>query len=121
MQAVDPLWLGFAAVFGASAIVLLRRRWFFTRILSLDEAFSACWVAYAIYMGVCLVYVGLKMPLGLGRDTHAWAAGIAACTSLAAFVWLERSRTDWKRALTVSLLGLLSLGVVVGASVLFFL
>ena len=61
----DPAWLGILAVVCASALMVLRPVWFFGRKLSLEEALSVCWVAWSIYMGAFVVYIGLKLPLGL--------------------------------------------------------
>ena len=60
----DPAWLGILAVVCASALMVLRPVWFFGRKLSLEEALSVCWVAWSIYMGAFVVYIGLKLPIG---------------------------------------------------------
>ena len=113
MTPVDPAWLGALAVVGASVFMVLHPVRFFGRNLSLEEALSACWVAWSIYMGLFVVYIGLKLPLGLSRDAHAPAVGVAVCLSLPVFLWLARTVTDWKSAVTRSIRGLLTLTLVV--------
>jgi glucose uptake protein GlcU len=108
--------LGSFAVLGASVFVVLRPIRFFGRKLSLEEALSLCWVAWSIYMGVFMIYLGLKLPLGLSRNAHAPAVGVAVCTSLIAVFCLARVPTNWKTAVAKSIFGLLTLIlVVVGA------
>jgi hypothetical protein len=113
MTPIDPAWLGCFAVLGASAFMVLRPTWFFGRKLSSEEALSACWVAWSVYMGAFVVYIGLKLPLGLSRDAHGAAVCVAVCSSLLVFLWLARVTSDWKSAVTRSLLGLLILTLVV--------
>lgn len=109
----DTVGLGCFAVLGASAFMVLRPKWFFGRKLSLEEALSVCWVAWSIYMGAFVIYIGLKLPLGLSRDAHSPAVGIAACSSILAILWLARVTTDWKSAVTKSIFGLFGLTLVV--------
>jgi hypothetical protein len=118
---IDPGWLGFFAVLGTSIFVVLRPLRFFSRNLSLEEAFSVCWVALAIYMGTFAAYVGLILPLGLSRDARIWAVGIAVCISLSAILYLARVCNDWQRAVTRSIFGLFYFIFVVAAAVHFFL
>jgi hypothetical protein len=117
---IDPIWLGIIAVFGASVLIVLRPKRFFGRKLSLEEALSVCWVAWSIYMAGFVVYVGLKLPLGLRQAADAPAAGIAVCISVVAILCLARLIADWKGAVTNSFFGLFTLAlVVVGAVRLF--
>ncbi|WP_156908506.1 hypothetical protein [Bradyrhizobium murdochi] len=67
MTYTDTAWLGCFAMLGASAFMVLRPKWFFGRKLSLEEALSFCWVAWSIYMGAFVIYIGLKLPLSLSR------------------------------------------------------
>jgi len=75
----DPAWLGILAVVCASALMVLRPVWFFGRKLSLEEALSVCWVAWSIYMGAFVVYIGLKLALGLSCGAHVSAVCVAVC------------------------------------------
>ena len=109
----DTVWLGCFAVLGASAFMVLRPVWFFGRKLSLEEALSVCWVGWSIYMGAFVIYIGLKLPLGLSRDAHAPAVCVAVCFSVLAVLWLARVTTDWKSAVTRSIFGLFGLTLVV--------
>ncbi|MCA6117746.1 hypothetical protein J6524_23140 [Bradyrhizobium sp. WSM 1738] len=109
----DPIWLGCFVVLGASAFMVLRPVWFFGRKLSLEEALSVCWVTWSIYMGAFVIYIGLKLPLGLSRDAHAPAVGMAVCASLIAILWLARVTTDWRSAVTRSIFGLFILTLIV--------
>jgi hypothetical protein len=113
MASVDPGWLGALAVMGASAIMVWRPSRFFGRELSLEEAVSVCWVAWSIYIGIFVIYIGLKLPLGLSRNAHVPAVVVAACLSLPVVLWLARTVTDWRRAVTRSIFGLFSLTLVV--------
>jgi hypothetical protein len=113
MTPIDPAWLGALAVIGASVFIVWRPTRFFGRKMSLEEALSACWVAWSIYMGLFVAYIGLKLPLGLSRAAHAPAVGVAVCLSLAVILWLARAVTDWKSAVTTSIVGLLTLTIVV--------
>ena len=113
MAPIDPAWFGALAVVGASVFMVWRPAWFFGRKLSLEEALSACWVAWSIYMGLFVAYIGLKLPLGLSRTAHAPTVGVAVCLSLAVVLWLARAITDWKSAVTKSIIGLLTLTLVV--------
>jgi hypothetical protein len=117
---IDPIWLGLFAVLGASIFMVLRPLRFFMRNLSLEEAFSVCWVAFAIYIGTFGAYVGLKIPLGLSRNTHASAVGIAVCVSLVGTLYLAKASTDWQRAVTMSIFGLFGFLFVVAAAMSFF-
>jgi len=81
MTVSDPVVLGCFAVLGASVLIVLSPARFFGRGLSYEEAFSVCWVAWSIYMGTFVVYVGLKLPLGLSRAANAPAVGMAVCIS----------------------------------------
>jgi hypothetical protein len=102
----DPLWLGSLAVLGVSIFMVLRSRRFFGRKLSLEEALSVCWVAWSIYIGAYVAYLGLKLPLGLSRNANAPAVGVAVCISLIAVFCLARVPTNWESAVTKSLFGL---------------
>jgi hypothetical protein len=79
---IDPAWWGCIAVLGVAIFVVLRPTPFFGRKLSLEEALSVCWVAWSIYMGAFVIYIGLKLPLGLSRNAHAPAVATAVCSSL---------------------------------------
>ena len=115
----DPAWLGILAVVGASVLMVLCPLPIFGRKLSLKEALEVCWVACFIYMGAFVAYIGLKIPLGLSRDAHAPAVGVAVCISLITVFWLARVPTNWERMATKSLLGLLTFTlVVVGTTLL---
>ena len=113
MAPIDPGWFGALAVIGASAIMVWRPSRFFGRQLSLEEAISVCWVAWSIYMGMFVIYIGLKLPLGLSRNAHVPAVVVAACLSLPVVLWLTRIVTDWRSAVTRSIFGLFSLTLVV--------
>jgi hypothetical protein len=113
MAPIDPGWFGTFAVIGASAIMVARPSRFFGRKLSLEEAFSFCWVVWSVYMGLFVIYIGLKLPLGLSRNAHLPAVIVAACLSLPVAVWLARTVTDWKSAVTRSIFGLFSLTLIV--------
>jgi hypothetical protein len=65
MTVSDPSFLGSFAVLGASVLIVLSPAQFFGRRLSFEEASSVCWVAWSIYVGVFVIYMGLKLPLGL--------------------------------------------------------
>ncbi len=110
---IDPAWWGCIAVLGVAIFVVLRPIRFFGRKLSLEEALSVCWVAWSIYMGAFVIYIGLKLPLGLSRNARAPAVAIAVCSSLLAVFWLARVVTDWKSAVTKSIFGLFLLTLVV--------
>ena len=115
----DPVWLGTLAVVGASVLMVLRPIPVFGRKLSLKEALEVCWVAWFVYMGAFVAYIGLKIPLGLSREAHAPAVGVAVCISLIAVFWLARVHTNWERAVTKSIFGLLTFTLgVVGATLL---
>jgi len=116
---IDPIWLGTFAVAGASVLMVLRPLPVFGRKLSLKEALEVCWVAWFVYMGAVVAYVGLKIPLGLSRDAHAPAVGVAVCISLIAVFWLARVQTNWERAVKKSLFGLLIFILVVAGTTLF--
>jgi hypothetical protein len=100
-------------VLAASTFMALRLLWFFGRQLALEEALSVGWVAWSISMAAFLVYIGLKLPLGLTHEADAPAVCIAVCTSLLAILWLARVVTDWRRAVTGPIFGLLLLTLVV--------
>jgi len=112
MMINDPAWFGILAVLGASVLIVLRPLTFFRRKLLYEEAFSVCWVAWSIYMGVFVVSIGLR-PLGLSRDAQIAAVGVAVCISLIAIFCLARVPTDWKSAATKSFFGLFILTLVV--------
>jgi hypothetical protein len=118
---INPFWLGFIVVLGASLFMAFGARRLFNVGLTLEEALSANWVALSIYLAVLVVYVGLKIPFGLSRDTHAPAAELAVCASLIASIYLIRLRTDWKSAVTKSLIGLLTLTLAVAGATLLFI
>src|SRR5439155_21432404 len=84
------------------------------RETALEEALSVFWVACSIYMGAFVVYIGLKLPLGLSRDADAPAVGVAVSVSVIAVFCSARIPTDWKCAVRKSIFGLfaLTLGVV---------
>ena len=76
-------------------------------------------MAWFVYMGAFVAYIGLKIPLGLSRDAHAPAVGVAVCISLIAVFWLARVHTNWERAVTKSIFSLLTFTLgVVGATLL---
>jgi hypothetical protein len=102
MTVSDPVVLGCFAVLGASVLIVLSPARFFGRGLSYEEAFSVCWVAWSIYMGTFVVYVGLKLPLGLSRAANAPAVGMAVCISVTSVLCLARIPTDWRSAVTKS-------------------
>jgi hypothetical protein len=64
-------------------------------------------------MGAFVIYIGLKLPLGLAVDAHVPAVCVAVCLSLLALLWLARVTTDWKSAVTRSIFGLFGLTLVV--------
>ena len=90
MMVSDPVWLGTLAVVGASVLMVLRPLRFSGRKLSLKEALEVCWVAWFVYMGAFVAYIGLKIPLGLSRAAHTPAIGVAVCTSLITVFCLAR-------------------------------
>jgi hypothetical protein len=113
MMVSEPLVLGCLAVLGASVFIVLSPARLFGRKLSLEEVLSVCWVAWSIYMGAFVVYIGLKLPLGLSRAVNAPAVGMAVCISVIAILCLARIPTDWRSAVTKSIrLLTLILGVV---------
>jgi hypothetical protein len=113
MIIVDPVWSGSLTVLAASTFIVLRPVRFFGRKLTLDEALCVCWVAWSIYMGVFVLYIGLKLPLGLSRNAHAPAVGVAVCISLMAILYLARITTDWPSLIGKSIFGLFGLTLVV--------
>jgi hypothetical protein len=113
MTPIDPGWLGCFAVLGASIFMVLRPAWFFGRTLSLEEALTVCWVTWSLYMGVFVIYIALKLPLGLSREAHGPAVGVAACSAILAILWLARIITDWRSAGTRSIFALFGLILVV--------
>jgi hypothetical protein len=119
MTVSDPVVLGCFAVLGASVLFLLSPARFFGRGLSYEEALSVCWVAWSIYMGVFVIYIELKLPLGLSRASNAPAAGTAVCISVIAVLCLGRIRADWKSAVTKSIFGLFTLILGVVGAILF--
>jgi len=120
MTVSDPIALGCFAVLGASVLMVLSPAPFFGRGLSYEEAFSVCWVAWSIYMGVIVIYIGLKLPLGLSRAANAPAAATAVCMSVIAVLCFARIRADWKSAVTKSIVGLFTLTLGVVGAVCFF-
>lgn len=102
-----------AAVLAASAFMVSRAQWFFGRKLSLEEAVSIGWVAWSIFMAGFVVYIGLKLPLGLTREADALAIGVSGCSSLVAMLWLARVVTDWGRSVKISIFALFLLTLVV--------
>jgi hypothetical protein len=117
----DLLRLGSLAVLSASAFMVLRPLWFFGRKLSLEEALSVCWVAWLIYMGAFVVYIGLKLPLGLSPDANAPAIGVAVSLwAIAVFCLARIVPTDCKSALTKSILGLFALTLGAAGAIYFF-
>jgi hypothetical protein len=115
----DPVWLGTLAVVGASVLMVLRPLTFFGRKLSLKEVIEVCWVAWSVYMGAFVAYIGLKIPLGLSRNAHAPAVGVAVCISLIAVFCLARIPTNWESAVTKSIFGLLTFTLAVVGTTLF--
>jgi hypothetical protein len=109
------LWLGTLIVVGASVLMALRPLPVFGRKLSFKETLEVCWVAWFVFMGTFVAYIGLKIPLGLSWDAHAPAVAVAVCTSLVAIIWLARVHPNWERAVTKSLFGFLIFTVVVVA------
>jgi hypothetical protein len=112
--------LGSFAVLGASVLIVLRPAQFFGRQLSFEEASSVCWVAWSIYMGVFVIFMGLKRPLGLSVSANAPAAGTAVCISVMAILCLARIRADWQSAVTKSIFGLFGLTLGVAGAMLIF-
>ena len=107
------LWLGTLIVVGASALMTLRPLPVFGRRLSFKETLEVCSVAWFAFMGTFVAYIGLKIPLGLSRDAHVPAVGVAVCISLTAILLLARVHTNWERAVTKSLFGFLIFTLVV--------
>jgi hypothetical protein len=116
----EPLVLGSLAVLGASVFIVLSPVRFFGRKLSLEEVLSVCWVAWSIYMGGFVVYIGLKLPLGLSRAANAPAVGMAVCISVISILCLARIPTDWRSAVTKSIFGLFTLTFGVVGVIYFF-
>jgi hypothetical protein len=112
---MDVLWLGTLMVVGASVLITLRPLPVFGRQLSFKEALEVCWVAWFVFMGTFVAYIGLKIPLGLSHDAHAPAVGVSVCTSLVAIIWLARTHPNWERAVTWSLVGFLVFTIIVVA------
>lgn len=100
---------------GVPLLMALRPLPVYGRPLSLKETLEVCWVAWCLFMGTYVAYVGLKILLGLSRDAHAPAVGVSVCTSLVAIIWLARIQPNWERAVTRSLVGLLVFTLVVVA------
>jgi hypothetical protein len=110
------IFLGIFAVIAASAIMIMRNpARIFGRALSLNEAFCVCWVAYAIFMGVVMFYLGLKLPLALPAATNAPAIAIAICISIEGIRYLGRIQADWNGMVARSLFGLFTLVGLVAA------
>ena len=120
MTVSEPLVLGSLAVLGASVFMVLSPVRFFGRKLSLEEVLSVCWVAWSVYMGAFVVYVGLKLPLGLSRAANASAVGMAVCISVISVLCLARIPTDWRSAVTKSIFGLFTLTLGVVEAIYFF-
>src|SRR5712664_888660 len=120
MTLSEPLVLGSLAVLGASVFIVLSPVRFFGRKLSLEEVLSVCWVAWSIYMGAFVVYIGLKLPLGLSRAANAPAVGMAVCISVISVLCLARIPTDWRSAVMKSIFGLFTLTLGVVGAIYFF-
>jgi hypothetical protein len=120
MTISELLALGSLAVLGASVFMVLGPLRFFGRKLSLEEVLSVCWVAWSIYMGAFVVYVGLKLPLGLSRAANAPAVGMAVCISVFSVLCLARIPTDWRSAVTKSIFRLFTLTLVLVGAIYFF-
>lgn len=113
MTAAEHLGIVSAAVLAASAFMVFRAQWFFGRKLSVEEALSVGWVTWSIFMAGFVVYIGLKLPLGLTPEADALAIGVAGCLSLVAILWLARAVTDWGRSVKISIFALFLLTLVV--------
>jgi hypothetical protein len=113
MTTIDPAWLGCLAVLAVSAFLVLQPVRFFARKLALEEALSVCWVAWSIYMGAFVLYIGLKLPLGLSRNAHTPAVVAAVCISVVAILYLARITTDWSSLIRKSIYGLFGFTLVV--------
>jgi hypothetical protein len=87
---MGSLWLGTFIVMGTSALMALRPLQVFGRKLSFKETLEVCWVAWFVFIGTFVAYIGLKIPLGLSSDAHVPAVAVAVCTSLVAIIWLAR-------------------------------
>ncbi|QWG11987.1 hypothetical protein KMZ29_19975 [Bradyrhizobium sediminis] len=120
MTVSEPLALGSLVVLGAPLLIALSPVRLFGRKLSLEEVISVCWVAWSIYMGAFVVYIGLKLPLGFSRAANAPAVGMAVCIAVIAVLYLARIPTDWRSAVTKSILGLFTLILGVVGAIYFF-
>ena len=112
---MGSLWLGTFIVMGTSALVALRPLPVFGHKLSFKETLEVCWVAWFVFIGTFVAYIGLKIPLGLSSGAHVPAVAVAVCTSLVAIIWLARVHPNWERAVTKSLFGFLIFTLVVVA------
>jgi len=110
---MDVIWLGMLIAVGVPLLMALLPLRVFGRPLSLKETLEVCWVAWFLFMGTYVAYVGLKIPLGLSRDGHAPAVWVSTCTSLVAIIWLARIQPNWERAVTRSIIGFLVFTLVV--------
>jgi len=100
--------------------MVLRPLQFFGRNLSLEEAISVCWVAWSIYMSTFVIYIGLKLPLGLSGNANPPAIAVSVFVSVTAVFCLARILTDWKSAVTKSIFGMFSLTLGVVGAIYFF-
>jgi hypothetical protein len=57
-------------------------------------------------MGVVMLYLGLKLPLGLPPATNAPATAIAVGVSIEGIRYLGRIQADWNDMVAKSLFGL---------------
>jgi hypothetical protein len=115
MSIQAQIMLGALAVIAASVLIVCRPARIFGRALSVSEAISVCWVAYAIFIGAVALYYAVKLPLGLSRAGNAPATALAVCVSMAVIVYLGRVHADWNSMVTRSLLALLILLWIIGA------
>src|SRR5882757_1255349 len=117
---IDPIWWGSIAVLVASVLMVLLPLPFFRRKLSLEEALSVCWVAWAVYMAAFMVYLGLKPMLGPSKNVHTTAVGLSACFSIGVVFLLARAAIDWRGAVAKSIFGLMALTIAVAGAFLVF-
>jgi hypothetical protein len=115
MSIQAQIMLGTLAVIVASVLIVCRPARIFGRALSVSEAISVCWVAYAIFIGAMALYYAVKLPLGLSRTGNAPATALAVCVSMAVIVYLGSVHADWNSMVTRSLLALLILLWIIGA------
>jgi hypothetical protein len=117
MTLFDLIVLGSAAVLAASILMIRVPQLIFVRKLSFQEAFSVCWVAWAIYMSSLLVYVGMKFWLNLSSDTNLTAICLAIVILIVVNYYLAIHRIDRNGAAIKSIFAMFSVALLVAGSI----